>query len=63
MTTDILEVTEQEQRLWHNALNEENLEKVRQTPSSPQEIDREMMCDSQQLVGRLIAKSEQLLGM
>ena len=45
MTTDILEVAEQEQRLWYDALNEENLEEVRQTPLSPQEIDREMICD------------------
>ena len=52
MTTDILEVPEQEQRLWHDALNEENLEEVRQTPLSPQEIDREMICDIQQLVRR-----------
>ena len=63
MNTDISEVAEQEQRLWQDALNEENLEDVRQTPSLSQEIDREMMCDIQRLVGRLIAKSEQLLGM
>ena len=63
MNTDISEVAEQEQRLWQDALNEENLEDVRQTPSLSQEIDREMLCDIQRLVGRLIAKSEQLLGM
>ena len=63
MTTDISEVAEQEQRLWQDALNEENLEDVREIPPISQEIDREMMCDIQRLVGRLIAKSEQLLGM
>ena len=63
MTTDISEVAEQEQRLWQDALNEENLEDVREIPPVSQEIDREMMCDIQRLVGRLIAKSEQLLGM
>ena len=59
---DILEIPEQEQRLWQDSLNEENLEDVRHTPQLFQEIDREMMCDIEQLVGRLIAKSEQLLG-
>ena len=63
MTTGILEVAEQEQRLWQDALNEENLEDVRETTPSYSQIDIEMMCDIQQLVGRLIAKSEQLLGM
>lgn len=63
VTTVISEVAEQEQRLWQDALNEENLEDVHKTPLLSQEIDREMMCDIQQLVGRLIAKSGQLLGM
>ena len=61
MTTGILEVAEQEQRLWQDALNEENLEDVRETTPSYSQIDIEMMCDIQQLVGWLIAKSEQLL--
>ena len=38
-----------------DALNEENLEDVCHTPQLFQEIDREMMCDIQQLVSRLIA--------
>ena len=63
MTTDISGVAEQEQRLWQDALNEENLEDVCITPTLSQEVDREMMCDIQRLVGRLIAKSEQLLCM
>ena len=63
IATDIFEIiAEQEQRLWQDALNEENLEDVRHTPQLFQEINREMMCDIQQLLGRLIAKSEQLLG-
>ena len=60
--TAIRDIAQQEQRLWQDAVNEENLENVRHTTSVPQDIDKEMMCDIQRLVGRLIAKSEQLLG-
>ena len=59
---DIYEVADQEQRLWEDALDEENLQQVRSIPQSTQPIDSEMMCDVQRLVGRLIAKAEQLLG-
>ena len=60
--TAIYEIAHQEQRLWQDALNEENLEDVRHTTPVSQDIDREMMCDIQRLVSRFIAKSEQLLG-
>ena len=57
--TDFSTVAGLEQRLWEEALSEENLEDVRSIPSSAQLIDREMMCDIQCLVGRLAG---QLIG-
>ncbi len=62
VTADIHGVADQEQRLWEDALSEDNLEDVRSVPSSSQPIDSEMMCDIQRLVSRLIAKAEQLIG-
>ena len=62
MTTDVYEIADQEQRLWQDALSEDNLEDVRSIPPSSQAIDKQMMCDIQRLLGRLIAKAEQLLG-
>lgn len=62
MDTAIHDIAHQEQRFWQDALNEENLEDVRHTTPVSQDIDKEMMCDIQQLVSRRIAKSEQLLG-
>ena len=63
MSTDVQRIADQEQRLWEDALNEENLDDVRLIPPSSLPIDTEIMCDIQRLVGRLIAKAEQLLGM
>ena len=62
MASDIYEVAHQEQSLWEDALDEENLQQVCSILQSTQPFDSEMMCDIQRLVGRLIAKAEQLLG-
>ena len=49
--TDFSTVAGLEQRLWEEALSEENLEDVRSIPSSAQPIDREMMSMSGRSAG------------
>lgn len=60
-TAFIDDIAEQEQRMWEDAL-EDDLDDVQSVPCSSDEIDRQLMCDLQQLVARLIAKAEQLIG-
>ena len=59
---DVQGMVIQEQTMWEDALSEENLDDMRSIPPSSQLIDKEMMCDIQRLVSRLIAKAPQLIG-
>ena len=57
-------VADQERQAWEDALDEHDLNTVRSVPAQPSvEVDPEMLRDIQCVVGRLIGKAEQLLGM
>ena len=62
--TTIMTVADQERQAWEDALDEHDLDAVRSVPAEPSvEVDPEMLCGIQCVVGRLIGKAEQLLGM
>ena len=63
LVDELCDIASDQSTAWRDALNDENLENVRSVPTQPpQSIDPEMYCDIQVLVGRLIAKTPQLLG-
>ena len=54
-------IASQEAQQWIDALDEENMEAIRSnTTPAPATLDPELIWDIQQLVGRLIAKADQL---
>ena len=55
-------IAEEEERIWSDTLDDEGLEAVRSVPTNSIPVDPEMLCDIQQILGRLIAKAPQLLG-
>ena len=60
---EICDIALDQATMWKDALNDDDLEEVRSVSTQqPQQIDTEMDCDIQVLVGRLISKAPQLLG-
>ena len=57
-------VAAQECQFWEDAVNEEEIDAVRSITSQPPAItvNPEMMVDIQQLIARLVAKADKLLG-
>ena len=58
-------IVEQKTEIWNDALDEEDLDDVRSSNAAAPDhcdINPELICDVQCLVGRLIAKADQLLG-
>ena len=58
----ILTVSQEQEEAWSDALDETDLEAVRSIPKSREQVNKVMLCDIQRIVGRLVSKSEQLLG-
>ena len=64
LSVDIRDIAEQEAEMWQDTVDDQNTEEIRVSNSgeSSVDVDLQMICDIQQLVGRLIAKADQLLG-
>ena len=55
-------VTQEQEQAWRDAVDDTNFDAVRFLVHSSSTIDQRLLCDIQQLVARLIAKAENLLG-
>ena len=62
--TTIITVADNEKQVWDDVMEETDVDALGSAPAQPSvEVDPEMLSDIQRLVGRLIGKAEQLLGM
>lgn len=60
--TDVDIIAHEQEQAWRDAVDDTDLEAIRFVPASDCRVDERMICDVQALVGRLVAKAEQLLG-
>ena len=58
----ILTVSQGQEEAWSDALDETDLEAVQSIPEAHEQVNQVMLCDIQRIVGRVVSKSEQLLG-
>ena len=58
----ILTISQEQEDAWNDALDEADFDAIRSSPQAPVQADPRMLCDIQRVIGRLVSKSEQLLG-
>ena len=59
---DIRAILDEQVQAWTDTMDDTDIEAVRSVEESHSEVDPRMLCDIQRLVGRLVAKADQLLG-
>ena len=58
----ILMVSQEQEDAWNDTLDETDFDVIRSSPQVQVQADPRMLCDIQRVIGRLVSKSEQLLG-
>lgn len=55
-------VSQEQEDAWNDTLDETDFDVIRSSPQVQVQADPRMLCDIQRVIGRLVSKSEQLLG-